>query len=373
MSATVDDRTELRDVATRYAADRVAIDDLRRLRVARAAAVDEIRARWREMAELGWAGLLVPEAHGGAGAGLEEMGVVLEALGGRLAVTPIIPTAIVLPALLAAGGTPAQREKLLPGVSAGTLCAALAIEETSRFSPSRVTTTAETAEAAGAGVRLTGVKRHVIGGPMADVLVVSAQEGDGLSLFLVDASTPGVEIVGGTLIDSQPVATVHLNGVEVSGEARLGSAGAGLGLLEPALDLASVAITAEMLGAAQQAFDLTVAFLKEREQFGVVIGAYQALQHRVARLYCDLEVARGVVERALAGPDGERARMVSAAKAMMGETGLRIAEEGIQLHGGIGMTDEADIGFYLKRARVAELLYGDAGYHRDRFGGLGGY
>ena len=322
------------------------------------------REVWRDMADLGWAGIVVPDEHGGAGLGLVELGLVLEECGRTLAPTPLLSTAVIGAGAIAAAADPLRRE-VLPALCAGQRIVALAAEEQPRFAPYAVATVARRS---GAGWTLDGEKVHVLDGGAADQLVVAA--GDGL--FLVDRGTPGLTISPRAMVDSRGAAQVRLDGVVVPEGRRIGDA-AGLGAL---LDRATAVLCAEMLGGLEEVFGKTIAYLKERKQFGVPIGSFQALKHRAAQMFCEIELTRSVVHAALAALDRGAADariLVSAAKAKASDTFILVANEAIQMHGGIGVTDELDIGFYLKRARVAEMTFGTAAYHRDRFGRLQGY
>jgi len=335
---------------------------------------------WKEMAELGWVGIPFPEEHGGAGMGLSELAVVLEALGRNLAPEPFLSTVLLGGQALLLGGTDAQRAAWLPGLVAGKKHVTVAFaERRSRHDLHRVATRAERE---GDGWRLTGEKLGVPDGMAAHALVVSARtsggEGDAerISLFLVPAEADGLTRERQRRIDSRGAALVRLDGVRVGPDALVGAEGRGGELLEEVVDRAATGLCAEMLGSMREAFERTLAYTKARKQFGVPIGSFQALKHRAAGLFSEIELARSCVmaaARALdAGRDDARA-LVSLAKARCSDTGMLVAHEAIQMHGGIGMTDEHDIGFYLKRARVAEQTFGDAGYHRDRWARLQGY
>jgi acyl-CoA dehydrogenase len=243
-------------------------------------------------------------------------------------------------------------------------------EEGGRYDAQRVTVRAEKSAS---GHRLRGEKRWVLDGHAADAFVVSARTGgeidarDGISLFLVDRDTPGLTILPLAMVDSRGAARVRLAGVEVGDDRRLG----GADLLARAISRATAALTAEMLGGIEEVFARTIEYLKQRKQFGVPIGSFQALKHRAAHMFCEIELTRSVVLAALAAPDD--AILVSAAKARASDTFVLVSAEAIQMHGGIGATDELDIGFYYKRARVAEMTFGTSAYHRDRFGRLQGY
>jgi acyl-CoA dehydrogenase len=335
---------------------------------------------WKEMAELGWVGIPFPEEAGGAGLGLADLAVVLEALGRSLAPEPFLPTVLLAGRALVRGGSEAQRQEWLPGVVAGDRILALAQQEArSRYDLRRVATRAERA---GNGWRLRGEKIQVEAAAAADAIVVAARtaggEGDaaGISLFLVPKGARGLEIVPQTRIDHRSVALVRLAGVEVGEGDVVGTLDAGGELLEEVVDFATAGLCAEMLGSMAQAFALTVEHLKSRQQFGVPIGSFQALKHRAANCFMEIELARSCVlaaTRAVDAGDADARRLVSLAKARCSDGFVLVANEGVQMFGGVGMTDEYDIGFYMKRARVAELSFGDAAFHRDRWARLGSY
>lgn len=333
------------------------------------------RTLWAEMARLGWLGIVVPEEYGGAGLGWRDLQVVLEELGRVLAPEPVLSAVVGASALLL-GGEEAQRRAHLPAVAAGERLVALAYQEPgSRFDPACVATRAERS---GEGWRLSGEKTHVLDGHVADWLVVSARADEGITLFLVPRGAPGLAAERLWRVDGRGAARLRLDGVAVGREAVLGAVGAGDALLGRVLDRATIALAGMMLGAMTAAFEMTLDYLKTRTQFGVLIGTFQALKHRAARMYVETELARSVVTAAHAALDTgadetQVARLAAAAKARAADAFLLIANEGIQMHGGIGMTDEHDIGLYLKRARGDEMTFGDAAWQRDRLARLDGY
>ncbi len=337
-------------------------------------------ALWKEMAGLGWVGIPFPEEYGGAGMGASELAVVLEALGRTLAPEPFLSTALLAGRLLLRGGSDAQRRAWIPRVCAGDAFLALASEERGgRYDPFFAATRCERS---GAGWRISGEKAHVLDGAAAHAFLVTARgsgrerDRDGLSLFLVPADAAGLEVERQRRVDSRGAAIVRLRGVVVGAESLVGPEGGGAALVEDAIDFATAGLCAEMLGSAAAAFERTLGYLKNREQFGVPIGSFQALKHRAAQMFIEIELCRSATmaaARALdAAAEGSRP-LVSLAKARASETAILVANEAVQMHGGIGMTDEHDIGFYLKRARVAEQTFGDAAYHRDRWARLLGY
>ena len=375
--------TEDQELLAKTAADFVrAYSPVSRVRALRDAQdpVGFSRTLWKEMAELGWVGILIPEVYGGAGMGLAELAVVLEALGRTLAPEPFLSTVLLGGQLLTRAGSEAQKQAWLPGIAAGDKILTVAYQEAhSRYDLHRVTTKAEPQ---GEGWRLSGEKIQVLDGQTADGLVVSARtageqgHADGLTLFLVPQGAPGLTVTRQQRIDNRAVALVSLNGVRVDAESVVGAAGEGGRVLSQVVDRAMVGLCAEMLGGMSQIFDDTLAYLKTREQFGVLIGTFQALKHRAARIFMEIELARSTVmaaARAADTGDKELEALVSLAKARCSDTFMLAANEAIQMFGGIGMTDEHDAGFYLKRARVAEMAFGDAAWHRDRWARLHGY
>ena len=337
------------------------------------------RDLWHEMASLGWAGIVVPEAHGGAGLGYSHLMVVMEELGRGLLPEPMIPTVLGCAALLI-GGSEEQRRALLPAICKGETLIALGYQEpASRFDPRHVETRADRD---GGGWTLRGEKRMVLAGQSADTLIVSTRTSGGpsdragITLFCVDPKQRGVTVTRQSLLDSRPAAIVRLEGVHVERSAVIGEVDEGGGILEGAIDRATVALSAEMLGSMLAAFEMTVDYLKARKQFGVPIGTFQALRHRAAIVYTETELSRSVVMAAcFALDDGasDAGQRISAAKARLSDAFVLAANEAVQMHGGIGMTDEHDIGFYLKRSRAAEMTFGDAGWHRRRYAELSGY
>ncbi len=337
------------------------------------------RELWRELAELGWCGITVPEELGGAGLGQLELGILLEECGRTLAATPLVSTVLLGANALLLGGSEAQQKDELPAIARGERILALALQEGVRHAPYQV---ALRAERAAGGFALRGEKRFVQDGHVADRIVVAARaagapgERGGLALFLVDARAPGLRALKTELVDARNAAQLRFDGVQVPASAALGEVGKGAEILDPLLDRAAAGQAAELLGLAQAAFERTLDYLKTRVQFGVPIGSFQALKHRAAQLYVALELTRSAVLEALQALDEGSARapqLASAAKALASDTAARVCNEAVQMHGGIGVTDEEDIGLYLKRARVAQRSFGDASFHRDRHAALSGY
>ena len=373
-----EEQTILKRSAQEFFQARSPVKALRALRDARDANGFD-RALWRDMADLGWAGILVPEAYGGAAFGYKGLGQVLEEAGRTLVASPLVATALIGAPLLAASASEAQRETLLPAVATGESLLTLAIDELPRHAPTHIATRAS---ADGAGYRLSGSKTFVLDGHVADWFIVVARTAggmddvDGISLFLVAAGAPGITCSRTPMVDSRNAATLRFDNVALGADALLGTAGQGQTLLEPVLDGARIGLAAEMLGSGQEAFDRTLAYLKLRRQFDQPIGAFQALKHRAALMYCELELTRSAVLEALGALDEGRrsvAMLASLAKAKACDMFELVSAEAVQMHGGIGMTDAEEIVFFLKRARVAQQLFGDAVFHRARYATLAGF
>ena len=377
-----EDQTLLSRTANDFVMGSPPIARLRKLRDARDERGYE-RDRFARMAELGWTAIPFSEPDGGLGMGLAELVLVTEAMGKGLAPEPFIPSIVLAGRAVARGGSAAQKASWLGPVIGGEKILALAYtRRLGRFDLTRVPVRAAPAAPADGGFRLTGQATQVWGGHLADAYVVAArtagQDGDreGITLFLVPAGTRGLASERQHRIDSLNVAQLTFDDVLVGDADVLGRVGDGHALLGRVVDEATVALTGEMLGGMSEAFERTLAYLRERRQFGVAIGSFQALKHRAARLYIEIELARSAVMAAARALDADRPdapMLVSLAKARLSDAYCLVASEAVQLHGGIGMTDEHDIGFFLKRARAAEMTFGDAAYHRDRFATLGGY
>lgn len=373
-----EEQTILRDSAKGFISEKSPVIALRKLRDAR----DETgfdRTLWEEMAAMGFVGIVIPEDYGGAGFGYRGLGLVLEEAGRTLMASPLVSTALLSASAILIGGNEDQKKALLPEIAAGRLIVALAVDEGPHHNPARI---AARAKASGTGFTLTGEKTFVLDGHVADRLIVAARtagspgETRGITLFLVDGSARGMTRTRHLMVDSRNAATVRLEGVEVGAEAVIGEVDAGFDVLGEALDRARIGLSAEMLGAATEAFERTLAYLKERKQFGVPIGSFQALKHRAAKMFCELELCQSVVADALSAIDERRndvAQMASLAKARMGATFNLVSSEAVQMHGGIGVTDEHEIGFFLKRARVADATFGTVGFHSQRYAELEGY
>ncbi len=378
MAALTEEQSMLKDQASAWAREAAPVQKFREMRDS-GAKTGFTPATWGAMVEMGWTGILVPEAYGGSDLGYLTFGVVLEELGRQLTASPLYASALVGTSAVLLGGSEAQKSSLLPKVVDGSEILTLAVDEGPRHAPAA---TALTAEQHGDGYKLSGNKAFVVEGMSATSYVVAARTSgqpgtlDGISLFLVAADTAGITKERLATVDSRGYANVSFDSVEVGADALLGDADQGGTLLDQVLDRARAGLGAEMLGTAAQAFDMTLEYLKTREQFGRVIGSFQALGHRAAELFTQLELARSCAEAALqaidAGAD-DTAQLCSLSKARVGDFLHQMSNQLIQIHGGIGMTDEFDAGFYLKRARVLESLYGNQAFHRDRYARLLGF
>ncbi len=378
MSDLTEEQTILKDAARGWVEERMPVVALRRLRATpTAAGFDPVL--WREMAEMGWAGIIVPETFGGADFGYRSFGLVLEELGRTLAASPLLASALIAVTAFRLGGSDAQQARWLPAISAGESVATVAVDEGPHHAPDCVALSARRSDG---GWILDGRKYWVVDGPGADLLIVAARTGGapgdrhGLSLFVVPATTAGIIVERLETVDCRAAAHLHLSDVRLGDEALLGRVDEGWTVLDRTLDAARAGLAAEMLGSATAGFEMVLDYLKTRVQFGRPIGTFQALQHRAALMFVELELTRSSVEAALAALDAEAeevATLCSLAKATASQTFHLVSSEMIQMHGGIGMTEEHDAGFYLKRARVAETLFGGAGFHRARYAALMGY
>ena len=364
----------LKDAAREFLAAHAPVAQLRALRDAR----DALGYRpdtWRAMVELGWTGVLVPEAQGGLAFGHVGMGQISEEAGRTLTASPLFATAVIGVSALVLAGSEAQRNALLPAVVAGDLTLAPAFDESPRHAPAAIATRLRPN---GDGFVLEGAKAFVPDGHAADRLLVSARVADSerLALVLVERGAPGVAVERVIMADCRNSAQIRFAGVAVAADALLSGvedAGAALARLA---DIGNAHLAAELLGLAQEVFQRTVEYLNTRKQFGVLIGSYQGLQHRAAHLYSELELLKSLVLKTLQALDADSAEvpvLASLAKAKAGEVATLATNDAVQMHGGVGMTDELDIGFFLKRARVAEQLYGDHRYHLQRYASLCGY
>jgi len=365
-----DDQTMLRDSARAFMAEEGAIAT--QLRHWRAINCKDGfgHGLWRKFAEMGFTGILIGEADGGLGLGHVEAGIVLEEIGHNLTPSPFLMTAVAF--VEAVKGTP-HGARWFPGILAGETVAALAVDEGAKHRPGAI---AMRAERSGNGFTLSGAKQFVVQGASADVTLVAAQTDDGLTVFAVEKGAKGLTVEGVRMVDSSIGARLTFESVAVDADAVVGDVGGGVAVLDRALAAGRTGAAAELAGLGTAAMEMTVGYLKTRRQFGRLIGEFQALQFRAAHLYSELEIARAAVLKAqqlLDEGSAEAPAMIAAAKAKAGRASALAVREGIQMHGGIGMTDEHDIGLYMKRDRLLNELFGDANYHADQLARMRGY
>lgn len=364
----------LKDSAVAFLADQAPVAQQRRLRDEKVEQGFDTQL-WQQMVEMGWPVAVLPEEHDGLAAGYLGMGAVFEAIGRNLSAQPLLSQAVIAPELLIRAGSKAQQAHWLPLLAAGEARIALATDEkTGEHLPAKLATIATQTDK---GWSLSGEKSFVIDGIAANAFVVLAASAEGAQgLWLVPADAKGVSVARVSMIDSRNMARVAFDRVELTADMALTNMPAAQALNE-VLDRARACQAAEALGLLREVFERTVSYLKERVQFDAVIGSFQALQHRAARIYVELELLESCVLAALEAIDSGReakvAEHVSLAKAKASDLCEKICNEAVQLHGGIGVTDELDIGLYFKRARVLQRLLGDAGYHRARFAQLKGF
>lgn len=368
----------LRDSAKGFIAEKSPVTELRRLRDSN----DENgfdTGLWSQMAEMGFAGIIIPEEYGGAGFGYRGLGLVLEEAGRTLAASPLVSTSLLCASALLIGGSEDQKKALLPEIASGNLVMALAMDEGAHHNPASIEASAAKD---GDGYVLNGTKSFVLDGHVAGKLIVAARTSgargntSGLTLFIVDGDAAGVTRKRHIMVDSRNAAEITLKDVKVAAGDMLGRADNGFEILSETLDRARIGLAAEMLGSLQEAYERTIEYLKERKQFGVVIGSFQGLKHRAAKMFCDIELCKSVVADALDAIDERRndiAQAASLAKARVGAAFNEISSEAVQMHGGIGVTDEYEIGFFLKRARVADATFGNVAFHSQRYAELEGY
>jgi alkylation response protein AidB-like acyl-CoA dehydrogenase len=328
---------------------------------------------------MGFSGLLVPEEFGGSGLGCVEAGIVMEEIGRALMPSPFLATSVLAASALSRGGSDAQKSQHLPRIADGSLLAALAVDEGAKHRPLQ---TKLQAVRSGNGFRLSGDKAFVVDGHTADLLIVAARtagnagEREGLTLFLVDPKAKGIATERTAMVDSHNAARIVFDNAEVNADGVLGEVDQGGALLEGVLNIGRGTVASEMVGLSEEVFGRTVGYLKERKQFGKLIGEFQALQHRAAQLYIEIEITRAAVLKALQTLDGDFANAgaaVAVAKARAGSTATLAVQEGVQMHGGMGMTDQFDIGFFMKRARVCQELFGDSNFHADQLARMKNY
>lgn len=373
-----EEQSMLRDSVRGFLTDNGPVAHLRQLRDSRDA-IGFSRDLWARFGDMGLTGLLVPESFGGSGLGNVEAGIVMEEIGRNLTPSPFLATALLAASALVNGGSADQKAANLPRIAAGELLAAFAIDEGPKHRPHAIEMSAKRQ---GNGFVLDGAKGMVIDGHAADLMIVAARtagapgQKDGITLFLVDTKAKGVGIERTIMVDAHNAARITFDSVAVDADAVLGEVDNGGGLLDGVLNVGRAAVAAELVGIGEEAFGRTVAYLKERKQFGKTIGGFQALQHRAAHLYGELEVTRSAVLKALQAMDTDPAKAgpyVAIAKARAGKSSTLAVQEAVQMHGGMGMTDAFDIGLFMKRARVGQELFGDANFHAAELAALKKY
>ena len=334
---------------------------------------------WKEMVDLGWSGILIPEEFGGSDFGLAGISVIMQEVGKTLTPSPLFATAVLGASAITSFGTQDQKSKYLPLIASGEITTAIAVDEESHHAPANTITKAELVKDKWV---LNGKKKFVVDGASADVLIILARTSGakgantGLTLFILDANAKGVEVIKTDMADCRNYANIVLNNVAVDKTAILGDQESGGEAVDKILDEGRIALASEMLGNSEAAFEMTINYLKERKQFGVHIGTFQALQHRAAEMFCEIELTKSAVMAAMQGADennNDLQRMASLAKSIAGETLYLVSNESVQMHGGIGVTDEYDIGFFMKRARVAEVIFGGANFHQERYANLSNF
>ena len=333
---------------------------------------------WQEMVSLGWSGILVPEEYGGSNFGVAGISSILEELGRTLTPSPLFSTAVVGVSLIKHANDDVKKE-ILPKVVSEGLRICFALEESNHHDPLK---TSCKAEKNGKTYKISGEKTFVIDGGFSDKIVIacrtSGEEGskEGLSLFILESGSEGLTVMSTKMVDSRNAANMKFDNVTVSEEMLIGEEGNAYEIIDSVLDISRAAISAEMLGSALQAYEITLDYLKEREQFGSKIGSFQALQHRAAVMFSELELCKSCVIESITSFDeggNDSERLASLSKAKIGEVFHLVSNESVQMHGGIGVTDEYDIGLYLKRARVAEQIFGNSDFHKNRYAELTGY
>ena len=368
----------LSDSAKDFAANRTPVNHFRSLRDNNDP-LNWDKDVWKEMVDLGWSGILIPQEFGGSDFGLAGISVIMQEVGKTLTPSPLFATAVMGASAINTFGTQEQKAEYLPKIAAGKITTAIAIDEESHHAPFN---SIAQAELVGDEWVLNGKKKFVVDGASADILIILARtsgiKGDkaGLTLFIVDASHTGVEIIKTDMADCRNYANIVLDNVKISKDALLGDQESGGEAIDKILDEGRIALSAEMLGNSEAAFEMTLNYLKERKQFGVLIGTFQALQHRAAEMFCEIELTKSAVMAAMQGADennNDLQRMASLAKSIAGETLYLVSNESVQMHGGIGVTDEYDIGFYMKRAMVAEFIFCGANFHQERYANLSNF
>ena len=368
----------LKDTAQSFARDKTPVAHFRKLRDSdNSQCWDD--SVWQEMVELGWSGILVPEKFGGSEFGMAGISVIMQELGKTLTPSPILSTSVLGVSAINMLGSDEQKDNYLSKIVAGELTTALAIDEGNHHDPFAIETTAILD---GDYWVLNGKKVFIVDGSSADTILIVARtsgksgESNGISVFVASKETAGLDVSKISTADSRNYANLEMSDLKLEQNALLGEKDLAGETIEKILDLGRIAISAEMLGNTEEAFEVTINYLKERKQFGVQIGSFQALQHRAAKMFCEIELTKSAVIAAMHAADensNELERLSSLAKFQAGETLHLVSNEAIQMHGGIGVTDEYDIGFYLKRARVAEQIFGTSEFHQARYADISGF
>jgi len=330
---------------------------------------------WIEMVEMGWTALTIPEEYNGLNFGYVGLGQVLEEMGRKLTLSPIISTVLMSSTLTSLSKNEILKTKLFQEIMNGSKLVSIAHEEGIQHNPNTINSLLSKQ---GEGYVLNGKKNFVIDGSISDYLIVSSKDesDSNTMLVLVDSKSDGITYNNKVHMDSRTYSDISFSNVKVDKSNLLSEENDGDSILEKTFDIARVGLAAEMLGSVQEAFEMTMSYLKEREQFGVKIGSFQALQHRSALMFGEIELCKSIVLKALQAIDSNDSnlpKLASLAKAKLGMTFKLVSNEAVQMHGGIGVTDDADIGFFLKRARVIQRILGDSNYHLDRLAKINNY
>ncbi len=378
MTLLNEDQLMLQESAAAFLSEKAPISEFRAMRDA-GLATGFSKDLWAQFAQMGWAGILVPEEYGGSGFDLTGAGLLAREMGRNLTASPFIATAVMATTALKNLGSDEQKSANLPAIATGSQLFAIAVDESRKHAPAK---TALNARRSGNGFLLNGTKCFVSEGASADQIIVAARtsgepgDTDGITLFLVPSGTDGVTCSATPTIDARGFATLDFTDVTVTADAVLGEVDGGYDGLEIVLDAGRACMAAELTGSATAAFDMTLSYLAERKQFGVPVSSFQALQHRAAHLHTEIEMAEACALKALAAFDAlapDTWRHVAVAKAKCAQVAQLAVQEGVQMHGGMGMTDAFDIGLYMKRARVAGELFGDSAWHANRLADALGY
>jgi pimeloyl-CoA dehydrogenase small subunit len=370
-----EEQTLLRNSVAKFLADHYDFESYKKISRSEAG---WSRSVWKQFAELGLMAAPLPEEYGGLGGGAVDTMIIMEEFGRALVVEPFASTVVVGGGFLRHGGSTAQKEQWLTKIAEGSTVMAFAFAEPEgRYNFADLTTTAKRK---GNGYTLHGQKAVVLNAPHADVLIVSARtaggrrDAKGVSVFLVDRSAKGVSTRDYPTIDGQRASEISFDNVELPADALLGTLDEGLGLIERVTDEAIAAHTAEAAGAMKVLLDTTVEYTKTRKQFGVPIGKFQVLQHRMVDMFIQAEQTTSMalmVTLKLDESENERKKAASAAKVQLGKGGRFVGQQAVQLHGGMGMTDELNVGHYFKRLALLDTLYGNVDHHLKRYAALG--